>query len=91
MDKELELKQIKEEKAQLMAEVEPKIERIEELSKREKDLEQVKFILILPPHIDKYLKFYEARGHAKAEITRDAIIKMMESDYRYQEHIKQNG
>jgi 2'-deoxynucleoside 5'-phosphate N-hydrolase len=51
-----------------------------------------KFILIIPPEIDKYLEWNaRERGIPKAEITRDAIEKIMQKDEKYQEHVKSHS
>ncbi len=50
-----------------------------------------KFILIIPPAIDRYLEWnVREKGVSKAEVTREAIEKMVQEDTRYQEHLKNN-
>jgi nucleoside 2-deoxyribosyltransferase len=51
-----------------------------------------KFILIIPPMIDRYLEWnVREKGLSKAEVTRDAIDKMMAEDKRYQDYLKSSG
>jgi hypothetical protein len=55
-----------------------------------KNLIDTKFILIIPPSIDQYLEWNaRERGIAKAEVTREAIENMMNSDEKYQQYLKQ--
>lgn len=56
-----------------------------------KDLVDTKFILIIPPEIDRYLEWNaRERGKAKAEVTREAIERSMNEDEKYQEHLQGN-
>lgn len=51
-----------------------------------------KFILIIPPEIDRYLEWNaKERGKAKAEVTRDAIDQILKVDKKYQEYLKSSG
>jgi nucleoside 2-deoxyribosyltransferase len=51
-----------------------------------------KFILIIPPVIDRYLEWnVREKGNSKAEVTREAIERMMKTDERYQEYLKSNS
>lgn len=67
------------------------LEKILELAMKDtKDLVDTKFILIIPPEIDKYLEWNaRERNKAKAEVTREAIEKIMLEDEKYQEYLKQ--
>lgn len=57
-----------------------------------KSLVDTKFILIIPPEIDRYLEWnVKEKGLPKAEITRSAIENMMKNDTRYQEYLKENN
>lgn len=57
-----------------------------------KELVDTKFILIIPPEIDRYLEWNaKERGLAKAEVTRDSIEKAMKTDDKYQAYLKDNG
>ena len=51
-----------------------------------------KFILIIPPVIDRYLEWnVREKSLSKAEVTRDAIEKVMADDKRYQTYLKESG
>lgn len=59
--------------------------------KDSRDLVDTKFILIIPPEIDKYLEWNsKQRGKAKAEVTREAIERIMEGDTKYHAYLKEN-
>ncbi len=50
-----------------------------------------KFILIIPPIIDRYLEWnVKERGKSKAEITREAIEEWMKRDDSYQKYLNEN-
>ncbi len=54
-----------------------------------KDKIDTKFILIIPPTIDRYLEWNtRERGVPKAEVTREAIERAMKDDKNYQLHLK---
>jgi uncharacterized protein (DUF302 family) len=54
-----------------------------------KDKIDTKFILIIPPEIDRYLEWnVREKGVTKAEITREAIEMVMRQDQRYQEYLQ---
>ena len=54
-----------------------------------KSLADTKFILIIPPAIDKYLEWnVKEKGISKAEITRQAVENMMKDDKAYIEYMK---
>jgi nucleoside 2-deoxyribosyltransferase len=54
-----------------------------------KDLADTKFILIIPPEIDRYLEWnVKVKGIAKAEITRQAVEEMMKKDKEYISYLK---
>ncbi len=54
-----------------------------------KSLADTKFILIIPPEIDKYLEWnVREKGVSKAEITRHAIENMMADDKAYLDYMK---
>jgi nucleoside 2-deoxyribosyltransferase len=56
------------------------------------NLIDTKFILIIPPTIDRYLEWNaREKGLPKAEVTRTAIENMIQADSRYQEYLKDNG
>jgi len=54
-------------------------------------LVDTKFILIIQPFIDRYLEWNSReKGFAKAEVTRQAIERMMLADESYQNYLKTN-
>lgn len=54
-----------------------------------KALADTKFILIIPPEIDRYLEWnVKEKGISKAEITRQAVEEKMALDKEYTEHVK---
>jgi 2'-deoxynucleoside 5'-phosphate N-hydrolase len=64
---------------------------IKNFLKHSKDKIDTKFILIIPPEIDRYLEWnVREMGVPKAEVTRTAIEKMMLLDSKYQEYLKNN-
>lgn len=57
-----------------------------------KDLISTKFILIIPPEIDRYLEWnVREKGVSKAEITRQSIEEVMKNDNAYSSYLKENG
>lgn len=55
-----------------------------------KSLADTKFILIIPPEIDRYLEWnVKEKGVSKAEITRQAVENMMKDDRAYMEYMKE--
>lgn len=57
-----------------------------------KDLADTKFILIIPPEIDKYLEWnVKEKGIAKAEITRNAVEDLMKRDKEYAQYLKETS
>lgn len=62
---------------------------IKTFSKEVRRLIDTKFILIIPPEIDRYLEWnVKAKGIPKAEITRGAIEQMMKEDKKYQNFLQ---
>lgn len=87
-DKEVRAKELRQQIKELAERIEL-LPEVQEMAKLEKELakceEDTKFILLIPPHLDRYLS-WAASAHRthKSKIVRSSMEKSIENDAAYQ-------